>query len=83
MTLVQLFLMHRYRADSVHYLTPTADNVAQTSRMHELGMFRSVTSEIGDVIVAEVDGQRLAELVQPDGAAMDALIAGSGAATTA
>jgi isocitrate lyase len=30
MTLMQLFLIHRYKADSVHYLTPTDDNKHQT-----------------------------------------------------
>ncbi len=32
MTLVQLFLIHRYRAASLHYLTPTDDNQSQTQR---------------------------------------------------
>ena len=30
MTLVQLFLIHRYSAASLHYLTPTDDNHRQT-----------------------------------------------------
>src|SRR5580692_7255786 len=32
MTLAQLFLIHRYKADSLHYLTPTEDNQLQTER---------------------------------------------------
>ena len=39
MTLVQLFLIHRYKASSVHYLTPTEDNAMQTQRMKGLGIF--------------------------------------------
>ncbi|MEX1172618.1 MAG: isocitrate lyase ICL2 [Chloroflexota bacterium] len=75
MTLVQLFLMHRYRADSVHYLTPTADNEAQTTRMREIGIFTSVTPEVGQIIVAEVDRRRVEELAGADGvAARDGLI---------
>ena len=35
MTLAQLFLIHRYRAGSLHYLTPTEDNQAQTQRMQD------------------------------------------------
>ena len=47
MTLVQLFLIHRYRADSLHYLTPTDDNQGQTERMQALGIFTVVRTEIG------------------------------------
>lgn len=36
MTLVQLFLIHRYRASSLLYLTPTQDNQSQTERMQDL-----------------------------------------------
>ena len=37
MTLAQLFLIHRYKVDSVHYLTPTDDNHRQTERMKDRG----------------------------------------------
>jgi isocitrate lyase len=66
MTLVQLFLIHRYAARSLHYLTPNEANEAQTQRMHALGIFSSVRSEIGQIIVAEVDRERVAELVAPE-----------------
>ena len=42
MTLTQLFLIHRYRIDSVHFLTPTEDNHRQTERMKERGIFTAV-----------------------------------------
>jgi isocitrate lyase len=74
MTLIQLFLMHRYQADSVHYLTPTEDNVAQTQRMLELGIFASVATEVGQIIVAEVDRGRIEELTRPDQIALAELI---------
>ncbi len=74
MTLVQVFLMHRYRADSVHYLTPTGDNAAQTSRMHGLGIFRTTAVEVGHIIVAEVDRDRIDDLARPDRIALDQLI---------
>ena len=67
MTLVQLFLIHRYRAGSLHYLTPTEDNQSQTQRMQELGIFTVVRTEIGQIIVADVDRERVGELVRPDG----------------
>jgi isocitrate lyase len=66
MTLVQLFLIHRYRASSLHYLTPTVDNQAQTERMQALGVFTVVRTEIGQIIVADVNRERVAELVRPD-----------------
>jgi len=74
MTLVQLFLIHRYRAGSIHYLTPTDDNQAQTQRMLGLGIFTVVRTEIGQIIVADVDRERVAELVRPDGEQLGDLI---------
>jgi isocitrate lyase len=74
MLLAQLFLIHRYRADSVHYLTPTEDNEAQTRRMQELGIFEVVRTEIGQIIVADVDLGRIDELARPDSAALTDLI---------
>jgi isocitrate lyase len=74
MTLVQLYLIHRYRAGSLHYLTPSEDNQAQTRRMQELGIFTVVRTEIGHIIVADVDRARVTELVQPDGVTLAGLI---------
>src|SRR5579859_3199249 len=75
MTLLQLFLIHRYRVESVHYLTPTEDNHKQTDAMKARGLFRQVTDEVGEVIVADVDRERIAHLLEPDKAALKALIA--------
>jgi isocitrate lyase len=74
MTLVQLFLIHRYRAASLHYLTPTEDNQSQTQRMQDLGIFTVVRTEIGQIIVADVDRERVRELVRPDGEQLAELI---------
>ena len=74
MTLVQLFLIHRYRAASLHYVTPTEDNQSQTQRMQELGIFTVVRTEIGQIIVANVDRARVSALVQPDGEQLTGLI---------
>ena len=68
----------RYRAHSVHYVSPTEDNRYQTSKMKTHGIFRQVSSEIGDIIVAEVDVDRVAELLQPDLNALKRLIAKKG-----
>ena len=74
MTLVQLFLIHRYRAGSLHYLTPTEDNRSQTQRMQELGIFTVVRTEIGQIIVADVDRERVGELVRPEADSLAELI---------
>jgi isocitrate lyase len=74
MTLVQLFLIHRYKVGSVHYVTPTDDNAAQTHGMQALGIFTTVNTEVGQIIVADVNRDRVAALVTPDRAALQALI---------
>ena len=66
MTLLQLFLIHRYNASSVHYVTPTEDNQFQTQKMKSLGIFSNVNTEIGQIIVAHVSKERVAELLKPD-----------------
>ncbi len=66
MTLVQLFLIHRYNASSVHYVTPTEDNQFQAQKMKSLGIFSYVNTEIGQIIVAHVSKERIAELLTPD-----------------
>ena len=74
LTLTLLFLLHRYKVDSVHFVTPTDDNRRQAEGMKSLGIFRAVQVEIGEIIVAEVDTARIKELVGAERAALDALI---------
>jgi isocitrate lyase len=76
MTLLQLFLMHRYRAASVHYLTPTEDNRRQCERMSARGIFDAVNDEVGEIIVAEVNERRVAELAATDSGERDRLVRG-------
>jgi isocitrate lyase len=76
MTLAQLFLIHRYKADSVHFLTPTDDNLKQCEGMKARGIFRSVATEIGEIIVADVVKDRVKDLVAADRTALEALIKG-------
>src|SRR3989338_7471248 len=66
MTLLHLFLIHRYKASSVHYVSPTDDNEKQTKKMQELGIYKEVNLEIGDIIVANVHSERITELMNPD-----------------
>ncbi len=75
MTLEQLFLISRYQGvDSVHYVTPTEDNQRQTERMKARGIFTSVSSEVGKIIVADVNKDRIKELCDADQAALRTLI---------
>jgi isocitrate lyase len=74
MTLIHLFLVHRFKADSVHYVTPTEDNQYQTAKMKSHGIFREVTTEVGQIIVADVNHPRIAELLAPDRQALWRLI---------
>ncbi len=75
MTLLHVFLIHRYAAASVHYLTPTDDNRRQCERMREGGIFSAVGDEVGEIIVAEVDAESVRHLVSTDGDALAGLIA--------
>jgi isocitrate lyase len=75
MTLLHLFLLHRYRASSVHFLTPTDDNRRQCERLSARGIFGSVSDEVGQIIVADVDASTVRHVVT-DEAAMAALING-------
>ena len=74
MTLLHLWLIHRYRIDSVHYVTPTEDNRYQTAKMKEHGVFAAVNMEVGDIIVADVDADGVAKLLAADGEALGRLI---------
>jgi isocitrate lyase len=75
MTLAQLFLIHRYKADSIHYLTPSDDNHRQTEKMKARGLFSRVNEEVGRIIVADVARERVKELLDPERKALAALIA--------
>jgi isocitrate lyase len=75
MTLAQLFLLYRYKIDSVHYLTPSDDNHKQTEGMKRRGLFSSVKNEVGQLIVADVDKTRLAALVDSKSNALASFIA--------
>jgi isocitrate lyase len=74
MTLIHLYLVHRYRADAVHYVTPTDDNQYQAAKMKAHGIFRDVNTEVGQIIVADVDHERIAELLAADRAQLGRLI---------
>ena len=74
MTLVHLFLVHRFKAASVHYVTPTEDNQYQVEKMRSHGIFSEVNTEVGQIIVADVNRPRISEFLAPNQEALWRLI---------
>jgi isocitrate lyase len=74
MTLIHLWLIHRFKADAVYYIKPTEDNIYQTEKMKSHGIFRDVNKDVGEVIVADVNQPRIEELLAPDREALMRLI---------
>jgi|TARA_Y100000310_G_scaffold259496_1_gene268176 isocitrate lyase len=66
MTLIHLFLIYRYKAISVHYVSPTEDNQKQTAGMQALDIYSEVNTEVGDIIVAVVNQERVKNLLDTD-----------------
>jgi isocitrate lyase len=73
-TLLHVFLIYRYKASSIHYLTPTEDNRRQTDSMKARGIFSAKHEEIGEIIVADVNGDAVRSLVDPSAGALEELI---------
>jgi isocitrate lyase len=74
MTVVHLWLVNRFKADAVYYVAPTEDNRYQTEKMKAHGIFSSVKEDVGEIIVADVNQERIAELLAPDRVALQKLI---------
>ena len=74
MTLAHLFLLYRYKTGLVHYLSPTDDNQHQSQKMKRLGLFSKVDTEGQMIIVATVNHDRIAELLNPDRVMLKRLI---------
>jgi isocitrate lyase len=74
MTLIHLFLVHRYKVQSVHYVSPTDDNRYQAQKMKSHGLYSDVHDEVGDIIVATVSAENVKALLAPDRVRLDDLI---------
>src|SRR3954470_1752050 len=74
MDLIHVWLIHRFKAEIVYYVTPTEDNIYQTEKMKSHGIFRDVYQEVGEIIVADVNQPRIDELLAPDREALQRLI---------
>jgi isocitrate lyase len=58
MTLMHFFLLHRFKTDLVHYVSPTDDNRLSVRRMIQNGVFRESRTDDPNVIAMEVDTAR-------------------------
>ncbi len=76
MTLMHLFLIHRYKAKAIHYLAPTDDNRAAAEALTRRGLFSSNHDEVGDIIVADINVVAVANLVKPDSPERQVIITG-------
>ncbi|MGZ8801907.1 MAG: isocitrate lyase ICL2 [Mycobacterium sp.] len=74
MDVIHLWLIHRFKAEIVYYVTPTEDNIYQTEKMKSHGIFSDVYQEVGEIIVADVNKARIEELLAPDRVALRRLI---------
>ena len=63
MTLIHLFSVHRYKAATVHYVSPTDDNRYQAQKMRTHGLFSDVHDEVGQIIVANVSAEDVKALL--------------------
>lgn len=66
MTLMHFFLLHRYKADLVHYVTPSADNRLSVQRMIHNGVFRAARTDDPNMIAIEVDTARAQRIFASD-----------------
>jgi len=74
MTLIHLYLVHRYKVEFVHYVSPTDDNSYQANKMMAHGIFKTVNQEIGQIIVTEINAKQVSELLDLDRVALAGLI---------
>jgi isocitrate lyase len=66
MTLMHHFLLHRYKTDLVHYISPTDDNRASVQRMISYGVFREGRTDDPNVIVLAVNPFRVERIFASD-----------------
>jgi isocitrate lyase len=66
MSLVHFFLLHRYKTDLVHYVTPSGDNRLSVQRMIHNGVFRSARTDDPNIIAIEVDTAKAQKIFAND-----------------
>ena len=68
MTILHVFVLHRYKTEYIHYLTPTDDNHRMAANLLDLEIFDTVTEEVGEIIVANIKRSTVQHLATEDGA---------------
>ncbi|MFQ5682748.1 MAG: isocitrate lyase [Candidatus Binatia bacterium] len=66
MSLMHFFLLHRYKTDMVHYVTPTHDNRLSVHRMIQNGVFREARTDDPNIISIEVHTARAQKIFAND-----------------
>jgi len=66
MSLMHFFLLHRYKTDLVHYVTPSGDNRLSVQRMIHNGVFRTARTDDPNIIAIEVDTARSQKIFAND-----------------
>ena len=66
MTLMHFFLLHRYKTDLVHYVTPTDDNRLSVHRMIQNGVFREARTDDPNIIAIGVNTARAQKIFAND-----------------
>ncbi|MEK7387176.1 MAG: isocitrate lyase, partial [candidate division NC10 bacterium] len=66
MTLMHLFLLHRYKTDLVHYVSPTDDNRISVQHMIGYGVFKEARTDDPNVIAIEVNISRVQRIFARD-----------------
>ena len=66
MSLMHFWLLHRYKTDIVHYLTPTNDNRVSVQRMILNGVFHWARTDDPNIIAIEVETARAQKIFAND-----------------
>lgn len=66
MTLMHFFLLHRYKTDLVHYVSPTDDNRISVQHMMHYGVFREAPTGDPNIIAIEVNTARTQRIFASD-----------------
>jgi isocitrate lyase len=66
MSLMHFFLLHRYKTDLVHYVTPSSDNRLSVQRMINNGLFHAARTDDPNIIAIEVDTARAQKIFAGD-----------------
>jgi isocitrate lyase len=66
MSLMHFFLLHRYKTDVVHYVSPSPDNRLSVQRMILNGVFRWARTDDPNIIAIEVETSRAQKIFAND-----------------